>query len=128
MIHETFVGSVICYRATALISRCSSVSLETQILGRIKSYFDCISEHGPSAQQPRVTLVVDGDHWMAFYCTPRLARVLQSIRREINKMMACSLSAAVTDDALFYYHGKLMETVALLLTLPVQKPISSSPW
>lgn len=54
--------------------------------------------------------------------------MLKAIRPEINKMVACSVSAAVTDNALFYYHGKLMETVALLLTLPVQKPLSSSPW
>lgn len=85
-------------------------------------------EHGPSVLQPRVTLAVGGDQWMAFYCSPRLARVLQAIRLEINKMVACSVSAAVTNNALFYYHGKLMETVVLLLTLPVQKPLSSSPW
>lgn len=85
-------------------------------------------EHGPSVLQPRVTLAVGGDQWMAFYCSPRLARVLQAIRLEINKMVACSVSAAVTNNALFYYRGKLMETVVLLLTLPVQKPLSSSPW
>ncbi|KAJ7390027.1 mitochondrial large ribosomal subunit assembly [Desmophyllum pertusum] len=84
--------------------------------------------HGPAppAQQPRVTLVVDGDRWMSFYCSPRLARILQAIRREINKMVACSISAASKNDTLFHYHTKLMEVVTLLLTLPVQQPLPTT--
>lgn len=80
--------------------------------------------HGPSpsAPQPFVTLTVDGDRWMAFHCSPRLARVLQAIRGEVNKMIACSISAASRNDTLFHYHSKLIEIVNLLLTLPVQQP------
>ncbi|XP_078378634.1 uncharacterized protein LOC144661700 [Oculina patagonica] len=87
--------------------------------------------HGPapSAQQPRVTLAVDGDRWMAFHCSPRLARILQAIRGEINKMVSSSISASSRrNDTLFHYHTKLMDVVSLLLTLPVQQPLPNTPW
>ena len=91
-------------------------------------FLDCVPGPTPSAQQPCVTLAVDGDRWMAFHCSPRLARILQAIRREINKMIACSISAASRNDTLFHYHSKLIEIVNLLLTLPVQQPLPTTPW
>jgi len=86
--------------------------------------------HGPtpSAPQPFVTLTVDGDRWMAFHCAPRLARVLQAVRGELNKMIACSISAVSRNGTLFHYHSKLIEIVNLLLTLPVQQPLPTTPW
>lgn len=83
--------------------------------------------HGPAPppQQPRVTLAVDGDRWMAFHCSPRLARVLQAIREEINKMVSCSISPASTKNALFHHHTQLIEAISLLLTLPIQEPLTS---
>lgn len=89
---------------------------------------DCVPGPSPSTPQPFVTLTVDGDRWMAFHCSPRLARVLQAIRGEINKMIACSISAASRNDTLFHYHSKLIEIVNLLLTLPVQQPLPTNPW
>jgi len=84
--------------------------------------------HGPppSPQQPCVTLAVDGDRWMAFNCSPRLARVLQAIRAEINKMVTCSISPEKTNDALFHHHTQLIEVLSLLLTLPIQETLPST--
>lgn len=79
--------------------------------------------HGPapSPHEPRVTLAVDGDRWMAFHCSPRLARVLQAIREEIKQMVSSSISPASTNNALFHHHTKLIEVISLLLTLPIQE-------
>lgn len=79
-----------------------------------------------SLQQPRVTLAVDGDRWMAFHCSPRLARVLQTIRDEINKMVSCNISSACSNTALFHHHTQLIETLTLLLTLPIQESLPNT--
>lgn len=84
---------------------------------------------GPSQaqQQPgRATLAVDGDPWMAFHCSPRLARVLQAIRDEISKMVACNISSASSNGSLFHHHSQLIEILSLLLTLPIQESLPSN--
>lgn len=81
----------------------------------------------PSPQQPRVTLAVDGDRWMAFHCSPRLARVLQAIRAEINNMVSSSISpAASANNTLFHHHTQLIQVISLLLTLPIQETLPSN--
>jgi len=84
---------------------------------------------GPSQtqQQPgRVTLAVDGDPWMAFHCSPRLARVLQAIRDEISKLVECNISSASSNGSLFHHHSQLIEILCLLLTLPIQESLPSN--
>lgn len=84
--------------------------------------------HGPvqSPQQPRVTLAVDGDRWMAFHCSPRLARVLQAIRGEIGKMVSCSITPSSINSALHHHHTQLTEALSLLLTLRIEESLPST--
>jgi hypothetical protein len=61
-----------------------------------------------------VTLVVDGDCWMGFLCSPRVANTLQSLRSALEKMVNQTMSAARNPE-FFDFHTNLIESVMTLL-------------
>ena len=88
----------------------------------VSNYFLIRAGSNPS----RVTFAVDGDRWIGFYCSPRLARALLALRGEIQKMISCNVSAVSENHAWFNYNTELIQTVCFLLDAPTQQSCLAS--
>ena len=68
-----------------------------------------------AADSAQVVLAVDGDPWMGFRCTPRVASMLQHLRAGLDTMVTQCVSSN-RSGAVAGLHAELVEAVCGLLT------------
>ena len=78
-----------------------------------------------STHEPQVTLAVDGDRWMGFHCSPRVASMLQGLRKAVENMVSQNITAR-TSASMFNHQTDLIEAVCELLNT-AQEPYRADP-